>query len=82
MVMIWLFRQDLSSKQKIKTVGELAVEHTTNLAAFAALYKVIVIPFFNTLSTIHGLNRFTFSLISSVNNFGDSKVGIMMIANQ
>jgi hypothetical protein len=40
MVMIWLFRRDLSSKQKMKTVGTLVVEHTTNLAAFAALYKV------------------------------------------
>ena len=40
MVMIWLFRQDLSSKQKMKTIGKLVVEHTTNLATFAALYKV------------------------------------------
>lgn len=40
MVMIWLFRQDLNSKQKMRTVGKLVVEHTTNLAAFAALYKV------------------------------------------
>ena len=40
LVMIWLFRRDLTSRQKLSTVGNLVVEHTTNLAAFAALYKV------------------------------------------
>ncbi len=40
MVMIWLFRRDLSSKQKMTTVGRMVLEHSTNLAAFAALYKV------------------------------------------
>jgi hypothetical protein len=59
MVMIWLFRRDLSSKQKMETVGKLVVEHTTNLAAFAALYKVQYgVPVFNSLSTLDGLNQF------------------------
>lgn len=40
MVMIWLFRRDLTSKQKMSTVARMVREHSINLAAFAALYKV------------------------------------------
>lgn len=56
MVMIWLFRRDLSSKQEMMSVGKLVVEHTTNLAAFAALYKVYLYDIFIPLSTVHWLS--------------------------
>jgi peroxisomal membrane protein 4 len=40
LVMTVLFRRDLTSKQKIESVLKLAFEHGSNLAAFAAIYKV------------------------------------------
>ena len=40
LVMTVLFRNDLTSKQKIRSVLKLAVEHASNLAAFASIYKV------------------------------------------
>jgi hypothetical protein len=42
-IMTSLFRNDLSSSQKINNILQLVMEHATNLAAFAALYKSIVL---------------------------------------
>ena len=42
LVMTCLFRKDLSSKEKIRTVLKLVVEHASNLAAFATIYKLIL----------------------------------------
>jgi peroxisomal membrane protein 4 len=39
-VMTLLFRRDLTSKQKVQSVVKLALEHASNLAAFATIYKV------------------------------------------
>jgi peroxisomal membrane protein 4 len=39
-VMTALFRRDLSSEQKLRTIWNLAREHATNLATFATIYKV------------------------------------------
>eukprot|EP00536_Pseudo-nitzschia_multiseries_P011008 jgi/Psemu1/204701/e_gw1.355.19.1 len=40
LVMTCLFRRDLSSKQKLRTILRLVYEHASNLAAFATIYKV------------------------------------------
>jgi len=42
LVMTCLFRKDLSSTEKIRTIVKLVVEHASNLAAFATIYKVIL----------------------------------------
>jgi hypothetical protein len=42
LVMTSLFRTDLNAPQKMKLIMQLVMEHTKNLAAFAALYKIIV----------------------------------------
>lgn len=39
-VMTILFRHDLTPKQKLQSILRLALEHASNLAAFATLYKV------------------------------------------
>ncbi len=41
-VMTFLFRKDLSPQQKVRTIIKLVVEHASNLAAFATIYKVIL----------------------------------------
>jgi peroxisomal membrane protein 4 len=41
-VMTFLFRDDLSSRQKVRNVLRMAAEHAGNLAAFAALYKSLL----------------------------------------
>ena len=40
LIMTALFRRDLSSKEKIRSVLKLTMEHASNLAMFAAIYKV------------------------------------------
>lgn len=45
LIMTLLFRQDLSSKQKIRSVAKLVLEHASNLAAFATIYKSILAVF-------------------------------------
>ena len=52
LVMTVLFRRDLSNEQKIRSVAKLALEHASNLAAFAAIYKVGAEEFFHGCSTI------------------------------
>ena len=42
LVMTFLFRKDLSPKEKIQTVFRLVAEHASNLAAFASIYKLIL----------------------------------------
>jgi peroxisomal membrane protein 4 len=39
-VMTALFRRDLSSEQKLRTIWNLTREHALNLASFATIYKV------------------------------------------
>lgn len=41
-VMTFLFRRDLSCRKKIQTVLRMTLEHSTNLAAFAAVYKIVL----------------------------------------
>jgi len=41
-VMTCLFRKDLSSKEKIRTIVKLVFEHASNLAVFASLYKIVL----------------------------------------
>ena len=40
LVMTLLFRNDLSSKEKVQSILKLVVEHATNLGCFATIYKV------------------------------------------
>ena len=40
LVMTVLFRRDLTSTEKLRSVSKLALEHAGNLAMFAAIYKV------------------------------------------
>ena len=42
LVMTFLFRRDLSSKDKLRTILRLTFQHASSLAAFATLYKVIL----------------------------------------
>ena len=42
LVMTFLFRKDLSTEKKLRTVLKLVVEHASNLAAFATIYKVVL----------------------------------------
>ena len=42
MLMTFLFKKDLSAQEKLKAVFKLVKEHASNLAAFAAIYKVIL----------------------------------------
>ena len=42
MLMTFLFKKDLSAQDKLKAVFKLVKEHASNLAAFAAIYKVIL----------------------------------------
>ena len=42
-VMTTLFRSDLSTKQKLLSIFNLVKEHATNLAAFATIYKSILL---------------------------------------
>ena len=51
LVMTCLFRKDLSSKEKIRTVLKLVFEHASNLAAFATIYKLI-------LASLKGSSRY------------------------
>lgn len=39
LVMTMIFRRDLTSKEKLRTILQLALEHAGNLAAFATIYK-------------------------------------------
>lgn len=39
LVMTFLFRRDLSNRQKLKMILKLAYEHASGLAKFAAIYK-------------------------------------------
>lgn len=41
-VMTFLFRRNLSTTKKLQGVAKLVREHATNLAAFAASYKLIL----------------------------------------
>jgi peroxisomal membrane protein 4 len=41
-VMTLLFRNDLSNRQKMGTIVRLVLEHASNLAAFATIYKAIL----------------------------------------
>jgi peroxisomal membrane protein 4 len=41
-VMTCLFRKDLSSKEKIRSIMKLVFEHSSNLAAFASIYKIVL----------------------------------------
>jgi peroxisomal membrane protein 4 len=45
LVMTLLFRRDLSAKQKIHSISRLVLEHASNLAAFATIYKSILAAF-------------------------------------
>ena len=45
LVMTALFRRDLSSTEKIRSILKLAMEHAGNLAMFAAIYKVNYVSF-------------------------------------
>lgn len=51
LLMTFLFRKDLSPRKKISTVLRLVVEHASNLAAFATVYKF-------TLAVLKGSSRF------------------------
>ncbi|CAB9500637.1 peroxisomal membrane protein [Seminavis robusta] len=42
LVMTFLFRRDLSSKDKIKSILRLVYSHAASLAAFATIYKAIL----------------------------------------
>lgn len=42
LVMSFIFRRDLSSREKLRFVYKLAIEHASTLATFAALYKTIL----------------------------------------
>jgi hypothetical protein len=41
-IMTCLFRKDLSSKQKLQTILHMTMEHSKNLATFAACYKLVL----------------------------------------
>jgi hypothetical protein len=43
LVMTFLFRIDLTFRHKLKSIVFLVTEHATNLASFAALYKLILV---------------------------------------
>jgi hypothetical protein len=43
LLMTVLFRKDLTTRDKIKTVLTLVYEHASNLAAFATIYKVMLL---------------------------------------
>jgi hypothetical protein len=43
LVMTLLFRNDMSSKDKVRNVLRLAAEHAGNLASFAAVYKTLLV---------------------------------------
>jgi hypothetical protein len=43
LVMTLLFRDDLSSTEKVRNVLRLAAEHAGNLASFAAVYKTLLV---------------------------------------
>jgi peroxisomal membrane protein 4 len=45
LVMTLLFRRDLSTNQKIRHIVRLVLEHASNLAAFATIYKSILVAF-------------------------------------
>lgn len=45
LVMTLLFRRDLSSKQKVQSIVNVVLEHASNLAAFATIYKTILAAF-------------------------------------
>lgn len=40
-VMTFLFKRQLTTQQKLNTIFKLTLEHASNLASFATLYKVI-----------------------------------------
>jgi hypothetical protein len=42
LVMTLLFRRDLSDKEKLKNILRLVLEHASNLAAFATIYKTLL----------------------------------------
>jgi len=42
LVMTLLFRQDLSSQEKLKMIIELACQHAFSLASFATIYKFVL----------------------------------------
>ena len=42
LVMTFLFRSELDTKQKVRNVLKVVFEHASNLALFAAVYKTIL----------------------------------------
>jgi peroxisomal membrane protein 4 len=56
LVMTVLFKRHLSSKEKLRTILKLAKEHASNLAAFAALYKVFFSFHFSNSKSIPLMN--------------------------
>ena len=52
LVMTMLFRRDLTSKQKLNSVVKMAMEHASNLAAFASIYKVQIINTFDSACSV------------------------------
>jgi peroxisomal membrane protein 4 len=42
LVMTLMFRNDLDSKQKIRNIVKVVLEHASNLAAFATIYKTVL----------------------------------------
>jgi hypothetical protein len=56
-VMTVLFRRELDSRQKLRSIVKLAAEHASNLAAFAAIYKTILALLKWTSRTYHLQDR-------------------------
>ena len=55
-VMTCLFRKDLSSKEKIRSIMKLVFEHSSNLAAFASIYKIVLATLKFSSRYIHSMD--------------------------
>jgi peroxisomal membrane protein 4 len=55
-VMTCLFRKDLSSKEKIRSIMKLVFEHSSNLAAFASIYKIVLATLKFSSRHIHSMD--------------------------
>jgi hypothetical protein len=42
LIMTFLFKRDMSTRRKLRTAWQLVLEHASNLASFAAVYKILL----------------------------------------
>lgn len=83
LVMTFLFRKDLSPRAKIRTVLKLVVEHASNLAAFATIYKCALVVLKSSSRCIQGgvglkLTHETQNISHGIKSLGSALISLVV----